>query len=358
MVAKVDRECHAPRPNGAAASRATAGKSRAAVTAPPESAHAPPIEYHDRPRAAALLALQRSAGNRAVGAWVASRAPEASAPSPGRAPVVQRDPGGEPASGNATLETVGDVSVYAGTTMTAEDALREIYKKSARQISERARALVAEGQSVEDAARWAHEARNTLKTTIRARGSPIVKGLAEARNIKKYGDKVGPTFDELIREGKTPEDIIGSTGRANLKVNKIATRIRFAGRLLILLDVAIVTWEVVEAEENKRLRTAVGGAAGVAGAVAGGWAGAKGGAAVGGVIGSFFAPGPGTAIGGAIGGFIGGVGGAIAGGYYARKGAEAAYDYLEELFTPTLDADLSDIDAAEDRYIRQLEPVG
>ncbi|MFC9335229.1 hypothetical protein [Arthrobacter sp. NPDC057009] len=254
-------------------------------------------------------------------------------------------------------ETIGDVSVYAGKTATAEDALREVYKKSARQISDRARALVAEGMQLEEAAKWAHQARNTLKTTIRAQGSPIVKGLAEARNIRKYGDKVGPTFDELIREGKTPEDIIGSTGRANVKISKIAGRLRFAGRLLLIIDIAIVTWEVVEAEENKRLRAVAGGAGGIAGALAGGWAGAKAGAWVGGGIGTLFSP-AGTAVGAAIGGAVGGVGGAIIGGYYGRKAAEAAYDYVQELFTPGLDAAFAEVDAAEDAYIRQALPLG
>lgn len=219
--------------------------------------------------------------------------------------VVQQGESGraiqrQPAEENTTAETVGDVSVHAGITMTAEAALREVYARSARQISEEALRMVARGVPVEEAARWATQARNSLKVQIRASGSPITRGLAEARNIRRYGNAVGPTYDDLIRQGKTPQDILGSSGRASQTTNRLATRIRVAGRFLIAIDLAIVTWEVVTAPEGERGRTAAGGVGGVAGALAGGWAGAKGGAAFGGFIGSFFGPGPGTAIGGAV----------------------------------------------------------
>jgi hypothetical protein len=227
--------------------------------------------------------------------------------------------------------------------MTAEAALREVYDKAAQAITAEARRMIASGTSVDEAARWASNARNDLKEAIRAKGSPIVKGLAEARNLKKYGNKVGPSYDELIREGKTPEDIIGKAGRANLKVSRFATKLHVAGRLLILVDVAIVTWEVVEAEDDSRLRTAVSGAGGIAGALAGGWAGAK----VGAGVGLFF-----EGVGAVPGAIIGGIGGAIAGGIGGRKAAGAAFDFVEELVTPNIDRDMQSIDEAENTRIR------
>lgn len=120
------------------------------------------------------------------------------------------------------------------------------------------------------------------------------------------------------------------------------------------MDVVIVSWEVYEAEEGQGLRTAIRGAGGIAGAAAGGWLGTKGGAAVGGAIGAWFG-GAGAVPGAIIGGIIGGIGGAIGGGIFGRWGAESAYDFVEELFTPNIDAQMDEIDAAEDAYIRSAQ---
>lgn len=188
----------------------------------------------------------------------------------------------------------------------------------------------------------------TSRFLIRARGSPIVRGLAEARNIRKYGNRIGRTYEELIRQGKTPEDIIGTAGKANAKVNRLATKLRVGGRFFIGVDLAIVTWEVISAPEGERLKTAVAGGAGVVGAVGMGWAGAKGVAA----IGSFFGP-----IGTAVGGVVGGVGGALLGGWLGRETGEKAYDLVEDLVNPppgsVWDLQVIVIDGLEEEYIRR-----
>ena len=264
---------------------------------------------------------------------------------------IQRQPEGSEGTGagpGPVVKGTGDVSIYVGKTMTSEAALRQIYRESARKISEEALRMVAQVTSVEDAARWAHQARNDLKVMIRLRGSPIIRGLAEARNIRKYGDKIGPTYEELIRQGKTPEDIIGSAGKASTKVNRVAAKLRVGGRFFIGLDIATVTWEVFSAPEGERLRTAVAGGARVAGTVGGGWAGAKGGAAAG-----FAIAGP---IGAAVVGVLGGIGGALFGGWLGGKAAEKAYDLVEDLVNPPSgsiwDLQVIVIDGIEDEYIR------
>ena len=295
----------------------------------------------------ALLWLQRTAGNQAVAELMSTRRPSVSVQRDDPAPAKPNRPAG-PGPG---VRGAGDVSVSAGRTMTAEAALREVYAKGARQISETARDMIRAGTSPDEAARWAVGVRNELKSTIRQRGSAIVKGLAEARNLRKYGNKVGPTYDELIRQGKTPEDIIGKAGRASTKVNRIGSAVKVGGWLLIAVDIAIVTWEVYEAEEGQGLRTAVRGAGGIGGAIAGGWLGMKGGAAIGAGIGAWFG-GAGAAPGGVIGGIIGGIGGAIGGGVVGRMGGEAAYDFVEDLFIPNIDAQMGQIDSVEDAYIR------
>jgi hypothetical protein len=277
--------------------------------------------------------------------------------SPSVQPRVQRQPPDAKATpDHPVADAAGSVSVSVGKTMTAEAGLRQVYEQSARSITDQALKMAAEGgntpEAIEQAARFAANARNELKVLIRAKGSVITKALAEARNIKKYGDKVGPTFDELIREGKTPLDLIGSAGKANERVTRTAMRMKLAGRFLIAIDLAIVTWEVIEAPEGTRLRTAVGGAGGIAGAWAGGELGAIGGAKIGGAIGTFIEPGGGTALGGAIGGVIGGLAGAITGGFYGKKGAEKAYDIVADINAPNIDVDINRIDTAQDAVIR------
>jgi len=263
---------------------------------------------------------------------------------------IQRQPEGSEATGagpGPVAKGTGNVSVYVGKTMTSEAALRQIYRQSAREVSEEALRMIARGSSIEDAARWANQARNGLKVLIRARGSPIIRGFAEARNIKKYGNRIGPTFEELIRQGKTPEDIIGSAGKASIKVNRVTTKFKVGGRFFIVVDLAIVTWEVSFAPEGERLRTAVAGGAGVVGAVGGGWAGVK----VGAAVGSVFGP-----IGTGLGGIIGGISGAFFGGWLGRKTGEKAYDLVEDLVNPPSgslwDLQTIVIDGIEEQYIR------
>ncbi|HLS50186.1 MAG TPA: hypothetical protein VK024_09345 [Actinomycetaceae bacterium] len=297
-----------------------------------------------------LLALQRSAGNRAVAQLVR----EPSAGTGARTPTLQRDvtTATENTAPASVAETVGHVSVSAGATMTGEAILREVYDKGAQEITKKALEMIDDGATVDEAARWASEARNELKVDIRKTGSPITKGVAEARNTRKYGNKVGPSYDDLIRQGKTPMDVIGDSGKASTKWNKGAMKLRVGGPLLIVVDVAIVTWEVYEAEENERLRTAVRGAGGVAGALGGGWAGAKAGAWIGGGVGALFG-GVGAPVGAAIGGVIGGVAGAIVGGSAGKAAADPVYDFVEDLVTPNLDAQLEAIDATQDAIIRR-----
>ena len=70
--------------------------------------------------------------------------------------IQRQQEGGEAttAGSEAVTSGTGDVSIYVGKTMTAEAALRQIYRESARKISEEALHMVAQGTSVEDAARW------------------------------------------------------------------------------------------------------------------------------------------------------------------------------------------------------------
>jgi hypothetical protein len=227
---------------------------------------------------------------------------------------------------------------YGSSVAMHESYLRAIYETSAQQITATAKEMVTKGAPQGDVAKWAVDARNQLKAAIRNQGNPILKRVFEARNLKAYGDKLGPSYQQLFQKnlakGMTPEQanakIIGSSGKSNLQVNRWAGRIKIAGRLFLALDIALAGVRVYLAPEGQKTKVALEEVARIGGALVLGAAGAKGGAAVGGAIGAFFG-GAGAVPGAIIGGIIGGIGGAILGG----MAGEAVVDKLYSMFPPS-----------------------
>jgi hypothetical protein len=228
--------------------------------------------------------------------------------------------------------------------MKAEDlaALREMYAQGSKAISEEAKLMLSKGVPTEEVANWAAAARNNLKAKIRDEGPKIVKVIAEARNMKKYGNPLGLTAEELRAQGKTNEQIIQSVGKANLNVSKWAGRLRIAGRIMIAIDIGIAAYRVATAPEVDRPKVLIEETGAIAGAIAGAESGAVGGAEIGAWIGGIIGGGatlpvggegaiPGAGLGGAIGGLIGGIGGAIGGALVGRKVGSVV---AEQLYPP------------------------
>ncbi|MCK8656543.1 hypothetical protein [Pseudomonas umsongensis] len=74
--------------------------------------------------------------------------------------------------------------------------------------------MKAQNQNLEDIARYAHEARTNLKLKYREYTPPNLLETIDTRNMAKYGNKIGPTFETLINKGKSFEQIIESANRA------------------------------------------------------------------------------------------------------------------------------------------------
>lgn len=92
--------------------------------------------------------------------------------------------------------------------------LRLEYEFTVNAQSAKAQQMLKNGVSEEKVARWAVEQRNNLKTEYRELTPPdMLKGI-EQRNIKKYGNPLGPTADQLHQSGKSWKDIINSSSRA------------------------------------------------------------------------------------------------------------------------------------------------
>jgi hypothetical protein len=66
------------------------------------------------------------------------------------------------------------------------------------------------GQLVEEIARWAHAARRALGEQYKNMTPPDMLEKIYARNLAKYGDKLGPSIEYLLSKGKTWEEIIES----------------------------------------------------------------------------------------------------------------------------------------------------
>ena len=256
--------------------------------------------------------------------------------------------GQDTASSSKKHDPLRSLIDHGASNLIHETALRATYHAGERAIAEEARLLleaktntVGAEKAAEEVARWATQARNSLREAIRQQGAPIVDAVARMAR----GNTDMPTYERLRAAGKTDAQIIESAARSNASMNRWVGRLRIAGRIMIFIDIGIAGYKIGSAPEVDRPKVFMHETSRLLGALAGGWAGAKGGAALGGAIGSLI-PGAGTAIGAGVGGVLGGIGGAIFGGWGASKvadwgtdkalaaGADKALDWVIDQFYP------------------------
>ena len=60
--------------------------------------------------------------------------------------------------------------------------------------------LLASGKSYEEVVRLISPARNAVKEAVRKSDSWIGRKIAELRNLRKYGNKLGPNVDDVARK--------------------------------------------------------------------------------------------------------------------------------------------------------------
>ncbi|BCN40570.1 hypothetical protein ALDI51_38890 [Alicycliphilus denitrificans] len=93
-------------------------------------------------------------------------------------------------------------------------SLRTRYETAVAELSSAAASRLASGATEEDVARWAVAERNALKHTYRALTPEPVLTRIEAKTLERYGNKIGPTADDLRAAGKSWKEIIDSATRA------------------------------------------------------------------------------------------------------------------------------------------------
>lgn len=231
---------------------------------------------------------------------------------------------------------IRDVHRGAMAVVSIEALLREMYQKMDVAIGKEANYMLSKGVSEGDVAEWVVEARNAAKSKIRKWDLDVLRLLAEQRNTKVYGDKLGPSYKQLregipgVKEPKTNKQIIESAQKTNLKVDKWSGYLKIAGKIMITIEVGVSTYEVAISDPKDRPKTLIREVAGLAGAAAGGWLGAKAGGAIGAGIGSLLG-GVGAIPLSAIGSILGGIGGAIGGGIFGQKASKVL---VHEFYPP------------------------
>lgn len=113
---------------------------------------------------------------------------------------------GTPAWENAVSKADGDFGYLP--------PVRQSYVKDVYDLQGVVDKMRASGASTEEVAKYAYAARNDLKIKYREYTPPDMLEVIDARNMERYGNKIGPAFDDLIKKGKTFDQIIESSTRA------------------------------------------------------------------------------------------------------------------------------------------------
>lgn len=99
--------------------------------------------------------------------------------------------------------------------------LRQAYENEVADLAKQADAMLAAGQSEEQVARAMHEARRQLGVKYKDLTPEPLREYIYEVNQKRYGDKLGPTYDDLVKKGKSNAEIIKSACKPNPDVDKL-----------------------------------------------------------------------------------------------------------------------------------------
>jgi hypothetical protein len=91
--------------------------------------------------------------------------------------------------------------------------LRMLYEREVRAIGPEAERRLAMGQGQEYVARWAQASRRALGIKYKDMTPPAERAQIYARNIRIYGDPLGPTIQWFRERGRSWSDIIASSAR-------------------------------------------------------------------------------------------------------------------------------------------------
>jgi RHS repeat-associated protein len=100
-------------------------------------------------------------------------------------------------------------------------ALRQRYVETAEELGAMAGRLRAGGMSAEDVVRTVSPLRNELKLNIREQGSWFAARAADIRNLLKYGNRAGPSPNNLFRQYGSWDKALDAISRTNPMINRV-----------------------------------------------------------------------------------------------------------------------------------------
>lgn len=98
---------------------------------------------------------------------------------------------------------------------TANANARAVYLDEREQIGRLTQELQRGGRNAEAIGRAVVDLRNALKVRARALMSDSDREQLEARNLELYGDRIGPSYEQLLAKYGSPEAVIEAAVRTN-----------------------------------------------------------------------------------------------------------------------------------------------
>ncbi|MCM1205041.1 MAG: hypothetical protein NC300_12940 [Bacteroidales bacterium] len=100
--------------------------------------------------------------------------------------------------------------------------LRQAYENEVVGLKSYGEELLASGMPEEQVARTLNQARRNLGVKYKDMTPQPLRDYIYEINMERYeGDKLGPTYDYLIKNGKSNKDIIDSSSRPNVNIDKL-----------------------------------------------------------------------------------------------------------------------------------------
>ncbi len=145
------------------------------------------------------------------------------------------------------------------------DFLRRLYDVERAVLEKKIAEQTAKNIPTEDIAKVASVERNVIKTKVREQGPKLWKALNEIRNKGKYGNPIGPSYDELferqLEEGvprsEIPGKILKGATKSSGLYNAIPRVARAAGRVVVVWDIARATYRIIEAPADSQKAVAL-----------------------------------------------------------------------------------------------------
>lgn len=217
------------------------------------------------------------------------------------------------------IRSLEATAASAGMHLEIDSTARRIYAREIKIMADNLRRDVARGTLTwAQAAEQAQLARNTIMQLTRSRTTPVARAVAEYKKAEGRGlntliaEKTVKLFGKQAAFNKLPAtqqnqvfaEVVAASGRSNQQFTRNVMRLSYAGRGIILLSLALSTYNVLTARNKSTAikRALATASAGIGGSIA---AGALAGLACG----------PGAPVCVTIGAFAGGALAAFAAGY-------------------------------------------